>query len=118
MAAEVISRKTAEHYTWGGGNCDGWHFLKSSDLSVILERVPPGGSEVLHLHRKSHQFFFVLSGQATMEIDGQTVTLGSHQGCSVSPGSAHKLSNQSKDEQLVFLVVSSPMSHGDRLNLE
>ncbi len=115
----VMSRQTAEHYTWGGGNCDGWHFLKSQDLSVILERVPPGGSEVKHYHRKSHQFFFVLSGRATLELDGQKLTISSHQGCSVAPGVAHRLSNPAGEkEDLVFLVVSSPMSHGDRVVLE
>lgn len=111
--AEAVSTRTAEHYTWGG-NCDGWHLLQSPGLSVILERVPPGGSEVRHLHRKSHQFFFVLSGIATLEVDGRALSIGSQEGVSVPPGAAHKLSNLSGQE-LVFLVVSSPESHGDRV---
>jgi len=41
---KVISLDNAEHYTWGGV-CDGWHLFKSSDLSIIQERVPPGGAE-------------------------------------------------------------------------
>ena len=35
---EAISKKNSEHYTWGG-NCDGWHFLKTPGLSIIRERV-------------------------------------------------------------------------------
>ena len=64
---EIVSSENAEHYTWGGV-CDGWHLLKSSNLSVIQERVPPGAAEVNHYHKKAHQFFYVLSGEATIEI--------------------------------------------------
>ena len=55
------SKHTAEHYTWGEG-CDGWHLLKSDNLSVIQETMPPGTAEVPHYHRHSRQFFFILEG--------------------------------------------------------
>ena len=44
-----ITLHTAEHYTWGQ-NCDGWHLVKRDEISVIQERVPTGGTEVLHFH--------------------------------------------------------------------
>ncbi len=44
---EIVSKANAEHYTWRG-ICDGWHLLKSTSLSIIQERVPPGGAEVKH----------------------------------------------------------------------
>lgn len=34
-----ISKANAEHYLWGG-DCDGWHLVKSQGLSVIHERMP------------------------------------------------------------------------------
>jgi hypothetical protein len=46
---ERIDIATAEHYVWGDV-CDGWHLVKSPSLSVIQERVPPGGAEVKHYH--------------------------------------------------------------------
>ncbi len=110
---EKVSRENAEHYVWGGV-CDGWHLLKSIGLSVIQERVPPGGAEVEHCHEKAHQFFFVLSGEATMEIGEKRLVLGPQQGVSIPPKITHRLLNEAK-EDLSFIVVSSPMSHGDRV---
>jgi len=110
---EIVSKENTEHYTWGG-ICDGWHLLKSDDLSVIQERVPPGGMEVKHYHERSHQFFFILSGEATMEIGSKRIVLGPQQGISIAPKTPHRLLNESKLD-LTFIVVSSPMSHGDRV---
>ena len=113
---EIISQKNAEHYVWSG-DCDGWHLLKSPGLSVIEERVPPERSEVRHYHQHAHQFFYVLGGRATLEVGGQVLQVKAHQGCSVPAGMPHQLSNH-EDEDLIFLVVSAPMSHGDRVVVE
>jgi mannose-6-phosphate isomerase-like protein (cupin superfamily) len=110
---KIVNRENAEHYTWGGV-CDGWHLLKSNGLSVIQEQVPPGGAEVKHYHEQAYQFFFILSGEATMEIGDKRIVLGSQQGVSVPPKVAHRLLNDGKKE-LSFLVVSAPISHGDRV---
>lgn len=112
---DVISQQNAEHYLWGG-DCDGWHLLKSPGLSVIQERVPPGGREVRHYHRQAHQFFYVLSGRATLEVDGKVLTINPRQGCSVPPQIPHQLRNETS-EDLEFIVISSPLSHGDRVEL-
>ena len=60
--SKVVSKNYAEHYKWGN-NCDGWHLLKTGELSIIQEEVPPGESEVKHYHNKSKQFFYVLEGK-------------------------------------------------------
>ncbi|UYQ92370.1 cupin domain-containing protein [Chitinophaga horti] len=105
----------AEHYIWGG-LCDGWHLLQHDDLSVIQERMPPGTTEQLHLHEKSRQVFYILSGSAQMEMEGTPFTLRTGDSISVAPGQAHKISNNGA-EDVHFLVISSPKSHGDRINL-
>lgn len=82
MASDEVSsitKETAEHYTWGG-QCDGWHLLKSPDLSVIQERMPPGAAEVRHFHHRAQQFFYILSGEALMEVEGCLITLVAGQG--------------------------------------
>lgn len=107
-----ISNANAEHYVWGGV-CDGWHLVDHASLSVIRERVPCGAAEVRHRHRSARQFFYVLSGVATLEVDGQTHTLAPGEGVEVPPGVPHQLANRGT-EPLEFLVVSQPHSHGDR----
>ncbi len=108
----ALSKKTAKHYIWGG-NCDGWHLVASPNLSVIQESVPYGASEVRHLHNKAEQFFYVLSGIATLEVSDAVYVLHPHEGFHVPAGVPHMLSNQ-HDLSLEFLVISTPPSHGDR----
>ena len=67
-----------------------------------------------HYHERAHQFFFVLEGEATLEIRGEPVALGPEQGLSVPPGTPHRMVNRS-DRDLSFIVVSAPKSHGDRV---
>ena len=112
----MISKDKAEHYVWGE-DCDGWHLVKSAGLSVIHERMPAGASEVRHFHRNSRQFFFVLSGTATIEVDGRVEVLREHEGVEVPPRIPHQMRNESERE-VEFLVVSHPPSHGDRVVAE
>ena len=109
----MINKNNAEHYVWGQ-NCDGWHLVKADGLSFIHARMPPAASEVRHLHRVSRQFFFVLSGTATLEVDGKRETLQAHQGREVAPGVPHQMFNDSGSET-EFLVMSQPPSYGDRV---
>lgn len=112
MKITAVNTQNVEHYQWGDG-CDGWHLVKSPTLSVIQERVPSGKSEQRHFHEKAEQFFFVISGFATLEVNGDTFVLPPQNGVHVPAGVAHCLSNQHK-EDLVFTVTSTPPSHGDR----
>jgi mannose-6-phosphate isomerase-like protein (cupin superfamily) len=56
------------HYKWGN-NCDGWVLVDTEDLSVKQERMSPQTSEALHYHEKAQQFFFILRGIATFEVE-------------------------------------------------
>jgi mannose-6-phosphate isomerase-like protein (cupin superfamily) len=108
----AISKKTAEHYTWGQG-CDGWHLVKNPQLSVIQERMPAGTAEVRHFHHHAQQFFYVLAGKALMEVEGRSVLLNAGEGLWIPPRIAHQMRNDSSDD-VHFLVMSQPSSHGDR----
>lgn len=109
-----VNIKNCEHYTWGEkGECDGWHFVKSIHLSVILERVPPGSAERTHYHKKAEQFFFILSGEATMVLESHELVLTAGEGVHIAAGSRHRLMNKGS-EDVTFTVTSTPPSHGDR----
>ena len=109
----TVSSGNADHYKWGE-DCDGWHLVETDRLSVIQERVPSGAGEVRHYHERAEQFFFVLSGTATIEAEGKTQTLSAQTGLHVPAGTVHEVRNEHK-EDLWFLVVSTPPSHGDRI---
>ncbi|CAM4130139.1 cupin domain-containing protein [Pseudoalteromonas byunsanensis] len=114
--SKVVSTDNSEHYQWGEV-CDGWHLAATSGLSVIQERVPAGAQEVRHFHHFSEQFFYILQGQAQLEVAGKVLSLTAGQGVHVSANTPHQLKNVSS-EILNILVISTPPSHGDRVILE
>lgn len=115
-ANDSISDVGAEYYTWGAKSnpCDGWHLVRTTELSVILERMPAGASEVRHYHERARQFFFVLEGELTIEIVSETFILAPQQGVEIAPTTPHQIFNRSS-EDVRFLVISQPPSHGDRV---
>ena len=110
----LISIDNVEHYIWGG-NCDGWHLLKRDDMSVIQERVPADGAEVMHYHERARQFFYVLEGEGTMSFEDHEVILQKGQGLEITPLTKHQFKNNSQAE-VHFLVISVPSTRGDRVN--
>jgi mannose-6-phosphate isomerase-like protein (cupin superfamily) len=111
----VSKQEALKHYQWGDG-CDGWNFVDEPGLSVKQERMPAGTAEVLHYHEKAQQFFFMLKGIATFEIDGETIIVNEQEGIHIRPGQKHRISNQT-DSAIEFILSSQPSTMGDRINL-
>ena len=112
MIPHPTSRAVGQHYGWGNG-CEGWHLVRAQNLSVIEERMPPGTQEARHWHARARQFFYVLAGTLTLEVEGVTHTLAARSGIELPQGTAHQASNQTAAD-VEFLVISEPPSHGDR----
>jgi mannose-6-phosphate isomerase-like protein (cupin superfamily) len=109
-----VNRENAEHYRWGV-DCDGWHLVKHAQLSVIEEFMPPGAAEVRHHHERSQQFFYILTGEVLMEIDGENLLIPAGSGVRILPGTIHQIRNPSCSP-VRFLVISQPPSRGDRID--
>ena len=99
----MIGKENAEHYQWGE-QCDGWYLVKRQDMDR---------REARHFHSRSRQFFFVLSGELTVELGGEQHRLTAQQGLEIPPGEAHQAQNLSA-EPVEFLVISHPTTRGDR----
>ena len=110
----VVSRDNAEHYRWGV-DCDGWHLVKDTQLTVIEEFMPPGTAEVRHYHERSQQFFYILTGEVLMEINGHNTLVPAGSGIRILPGTRHQIRNPSSGP-VRFLVISQPPSRGDRID--
>jgi mannose-6-phosphate isomerase-like protein (cupin superfamily) len=110
----VVSRDNAEHYRWGV-DCDGWYLVKDKQLSVIEEVMPPGAAEIRHYHERSQQFFYILTGEVLMEINGENALIPAGSGVRILPGTRHQIRNPSSSP-VRFLVVSQPPSRGDRID--
>ena len=75
--------------------------------SVARIVIRPGGSTAAHRHVRTEETYYILSGTAQMEIDGQVVRIAEGDACFISPGELHQLFN-AEDTELVFLAISSP----------
>jgi mannose-6-phosphate isomerase-like protein (cupin superfamily) len=110
----IVSTESAEHYFWGEVG-EGWHLLKREDMSVIQERIPAGGAEVMHYHELARQFFYILEGEGLMVLEDRALVLQKGQGMEIPPRVRHQFKNQSTQD-VHFLVISVPSTRGDRVN--
>lgn len=70
----------------------------------------------MHYHVNAQQLFFVLAGVACFETEGKETQVAKGEAFRVAPGLPHRIWNQGP-EDLHFLVISEPRSHGDRVNV-
>lgn len=110
-----ISKENADHYWWGN-RCEGWPLVDHEQLSVKQERMPAGTAETRHVHQVARQFFYVLSGTLTMEIEGEHYALTEQEGIEVLPGQRHQALNRS-GSAVDFMVISQPSTKGDRIEV-
>ena len=113
--SKVSKQQSLTHYQWGDG-CDGWNLVDKPELSVKQERMPAGTAEQLHYHERAQQFFFILKGTATFEIDGELIEVNEQEGIEIKKGTKHRISNNT-GEDLEFILSSQPSTQNDRINL-
>jgi len=102
------------HYKWGN-DCDGWILVDTNALSVKQERMPAQTSEALHYHEKAQQFFFILKGIATFEVENESYTVQAGQGFHIEAGRKHRIINNTA-EDIEFILSSQPSTNQDRFN--
>jgi mannose-6-phosphate isomerase-like protein (cupin superfamily) len=116
VATSVISKRTVPTQKWRVV-CDGWTLFDDPHLHVIQERMPPNTHELRHIHDQVRQLYFVLEGEATVEVDDRTEVVPQGEALAITAGAAHRMMNNS-DRDLEFLVVSSSPPRADRRDLE
>ncbi|MFK7811866.1 MAG: cupin domain-containing protein [Maribacter sp.] len=108
------SKENSEHYSWGT-NCSGWHLVKSDNLSIIEELMPANTSEQKHYHNFSEQYFYILNGTASFEIENKILEVNKGEGVHVYPKVNHQIKNESSSD-LEFIVISQPSARIDRID--
>lgn len=111
----IHSKKNSEHYIWGNG-CDSWVLKDDRNLSVKQEKMPSGTSEKLHFHEHAEQFFYILKGEAVFYLNDEKIFVKTGESISILPGAKHYISNEASGD-LEFLVISSPSTNNDRIEL-
>jgi mannose-6-phosphate isomerase-like protein (cupin superfamily) len=75
---------------------------------------PPGYEGFHHYHDTQDELYFVHSGLARFEVDGETRELGPGGLCHVESTTPRKVSNASESEDLVLLVVGGKGGYVER----
>jgi mannose-6-phosphate isomerase-like protein (cupin superfamily) len=74
---------------------------------------PPGHEGFLHYHDEQDELYFVHSGTALVEVDGEERTLGPGGLCHVASTTPRKISNVG-DDDLVLVVVGGKDGYVER----
>ena len=73
--------------------------------SLAEARIPLGEATERHFHKLSEEFYFLLEGNGTMEIDGETQAVAPGDAILIPPGAWHQIT---ADTQLRFLCACAP----------
>jgi mannose-6-phosphate isomerase-like protein (cupin superfamily) len=76
-----------------------------ANQSLAEARVPAGAATDRHYHKLSEEFYFLLEGRGTMEIDGSSREVGPGDAILIPPGAWHQIR---AEEDLVFLCCCAP----------
>ena len=79
--------------------------------SLAEATMAPGQSTDRHYHKLCEEFYFLLDGNAEMEIDGETRAVGPGDAILIPPGARHQITAES---DLRFLCCCAPpYDHAD-----
>jgi len=79
--------------------------------SLAEASIPAGRATDRHYHKKSEEFYFLLEGEGTMEIDGETRAVVPGDAILIPPGAWHQITASTA---LRFLCCCAPpYSHDD-----
>lgn len=79
--------------------------------SLAEATVPVGKPTERHYHKISEEFYFILEGQGTMEIDGETREVGPGDAILIPPGAWHQIT--ATDKLRLLCCCAPPYSHDD-----
>jgi mannose-6-phosphate isomerase-like protein (cupin superfamily) len=81
--------------------------------SLAEASLPPGGATERHFHRASEEIYFILSGTALMELDGQIQAVKPGDAVLIPPGAWHQITATGESELRLLCCCAPPYSHED-----
>lgn len=78
---------------------------RAHSLAQIV--IPPGKASLKHYHPVAEESYYILSGTARMELDGEIAVLGPGDGVIILPHQVHRIANAGEGD-LILLAVCVP----------
>ncbi len=79
--------------------------------SLAEARLPAGSATQRHHHKASEEFYFILEGEGTMELDGETREVGPGDAILIPPGAWHTIT--ARADLRLLCCCAPPYSHDD-----
>ena len=96
------------------------HQVTESETSLF--RVNPGEKLAPHLHTRTWDLFFVVSGSGEIRYRGKdgtnTVSMPARAFCAMPPGCEHEVYNLSATEPFSFLLIHAPWQGYDHVRTQ
>lgn len=119
---EVVRREHREPFITADGSSirelAGIPSGNAANQSLAEALVPPGGTTIAHLHRRSEEIYLFTSGSGRMRLGDEERPVRAGDCVVIPPNVAHKLWAD-ESEPLVLLCCCAPAySHADTVLLE
>ncbi|MCA9212752.1 MAG: cupin domain-containing protein [Planctomycetales bacterium] len=75
--------------------------------SLAEARLPPGGATTTHYHPNTEEIYYILTGNAEMQIGDEIQQVGPGDAIAIQPGAIHQIRNTG-DFELKFLCCCAP----------
>jgi mannose-6-phosphate isomerase-like protein (cupin superfamily) len=85
--------------------------------SLAEARLPPGKSTTLHLHLQTEEIYYILAGEALMQVGDERRSAGPGDAIAIPPNTLHQITNTGH-ETLTFLCCCAPAYEHDDTVLE
>jgi mannose-6-phosphate isomerase-like protein (cupin superfamily) len=85
----------------------------ATGLSLAEATVPAGGSTHLHLHRRSEEIYWVVSGTGRMRLAEEERDIAPGDAVVIPPGAPHRLRADAGGELMVVCACAPPYSEED-----
>jgi mannose-6-phosphate isomerase-like protein (cupin superfamily) len=81
--------------------------------SLAEATLEPGQATQRHYHDETEEIYFVLEGEADMEVDGDRARVEPGQAIPIAPGARHQIRNVGSRPLRILCCCSPPYRHED-----
>jgi mannose-6-phosphate isomerase-like protein (cupin superfamily) len=85
----------------------------TANQSLAEATLEPGQATQRHYHGESEEIYFVLEGEAEMELDDDRARVEAGQAIPIPPGAWHQIRNVGERPLRILCSCSSPYRHED-----
>ena len=87
-------------------------------VSLAEASLKPGCSTIPHIHKKTEEIYYFVSGSGTMSVGAEKFGVKTGDGVLIPNGSVHTVKNTGRGIMKIICACAPPYSHADTVNFE